>query len=150
MYPGSPLTDQGPKRPQGFRRLSPGSLSKPSKAEKVEDFRDWDRSRDRSTTDPGNESLPADSALGPGSLGSRRRSGMWGRTSGSSPTHPKSAERSEKCALSTEQAPESRTTRCRPSNYRRKRISEEGPTRQWFALLTIKVRVPDHSPTTLH
>ena len=149
MYPGGLPTDQGLKRPEGFRRLRPGSLSNPSKTGKVEEFRDWNRSTDRPTTDPGDESLPADSALGPGSLGSRRRSGMWERTSGSSPTHPKSAEWSERGALSTKLAPESRITRCRPSDYRRKRVPEVGPTRQWIALPTIKVRVPNHSSTIL-
>ena len=116
---------------------------------KVVGFRDWNRSTDQRTTDPGDESLPADSALSPGSPSSRRRSGMWKRTSGSCPIHSMSTEWPERRALSTKRAPESRITRCRPSDCRRTRDPEVGQAHRRIAPPTLEVRVPDQSLTTL-
>ena len=134
---------------KGFGDRIPDPSLTGRKLKKFGKIRIRTRSTDQLTTDPDDKSLSADSALSPGSPSSRRRSQMWKRTSGSSPIHPKSAERSERRALLTKQAPESRITRCRLSDYRRKRDPEVGPTRRWIALPPIKVRVPDHSLTTL-
>ena len=84
-----------------------------------------------------------DSALCPGSPSSRQGSERWKRTSESSPIHPESAERSGRRMLLTKRAPGSRITRCRPSDYGRKRAPEVSPTRLGIALPTIRVQVPD-------
>ena len=133
---------------KGFGDRIPDPSLTGRKTEKFDKIRIRTRSTDQLMTDPDAESLSMDSALSPGSPSSRRGSGMWKRTSGSCPIHPKSTERSGRRALLTKRAPGSRITRCRPSDYRRTRVREVGSTRLRIAPPTIRVRVPDQSLPT--